>query len=72
MDDSKAKAAIMIDPWKLSIFERHLTQAGYAFENKGLMSDEALLLRVDTTNLVALSEVIKAANTEAALTGKPT
>lgn len=65
------KAAIVIDPWKLSIFDRHLTQSGYAFENAGLLHPDALLLRVDTTNLQALAHVVKAANTEAARTGAP-
>jgi hypothetical protein len=67
----KKKARIAIDPWKLPIFERHLTQAGYTFTNAGNISPEALLLRVDTTNLEALGVVLKAANTEAERTGKP-
>ena len=65
------KAAVAIDAWKLSIFERHLKQAGYAFENAGHLTAGTLVLRVDTTNLVALCEVVKAANTEAAQTGAP-
>ena len=32
-----SKAAITIDNWKLPIFERHLQQAGYVFENKGAL-----------------------------------
>ena len=65
------KAGIVIDPWKLPIFDRHLKQSGYAYENAGLMDAGALVLRVDTTNLQALGEVVKAANAEAAQTGKP-
>lgn len=65
------KIAIVIDPWKLSIFERHFTQSGYAFENAGLVSPDALLLRIDTSNVTALAEVVKAANAEAARTGAP-
>lgn len=63
------KAGIAIDDWKLPIFERHLSQAGYAFDNAGRIMAGTLLLRVDTENLVALSEVVKAANAEAAQTG---
>jgi hypothetical protein len=66
------KAAIAIDPWKLSIFERHLAQAGYSFENSGLLTKGALILKVNTENAEALHEVIRAANTEAAMTGAPT
>lgn len=64
------KAGIAIDAWKLPIFERHLRQAGYSFENAGLLLAGTLLLRVSTTNLTALAEVVKAANTEAAMTGE--
>lgn len=62
------KAAIAIDTWKLSIFERHLTQSGYSFENAGSLTEGVLVLKVETTNLVALQEVVKAATAEAAKT----
>ena len=65
------KAGIAVDDWKLPIFERHLRQAGYSFENSGYLTVGTLLLRVDTINLVALGEVLRAANTEAAMTGAP-
>jgi len=63
------KAAIVIDDWKLPIFERHLKQKGYKFENAGELTKATLVLRVDTQNLVALGEVVKAANAEAGKTG---
>ena len=65
------KAGIAIDEWKLAIFERHLQQAGYSFENRGLLVADTLLLRVDTSNLLALSVVLQAADTEAKMTGAP-
>jgi hypothetical protein len=37
-----AKAGIAIDDWKLPIFDRHLTQAGYSYANRG----EILALRI--------------------------
>lgn len=64
------KAGIAIDAWKLSIFERHLTQGGYAFVNAGSLTSDSILLTVTTENAVALAEVIKAANTEASRTGR--
>jgi hypothetical protein len=67
----KKMAGIVIEAWKLPIFERRLTQAGYTFANKGAMPGDALLLRVDTTNLEALAIVVQAANTEASQTGAP-
>jgi len=66
------KAGIAIDTWKLPIFERHLTQAGYSFENQGQLMKEVKVLSVTTDNVDALQVVIKAANTEAAQTGNGT
>lgn len=65
------KAAVAIDNWKLPIFERHLQQAGYSFERVDGLTKDAMILTVTTENLVALGEVVKAANTEAARTGAP-
>ena len=65
------KAGIAIEKWKLSIFERHLKQAGYTFKNTGDLTPDTLLLSVETTNTEALTEVLKAAMTEAARTGAP-
>jgi hypothetical protein len=65
------KAGIAIDTWKPSIFERHLTQAGYSFTNSGQLTKDCTILQVTTNNVIALQEVVKAANTEAALTGAP-
>ena len=63
------KAAIAIDDWKLPIFERHLSQAGYAYEQGPGLTADTLLLTVKTKNIVALESVVRAANTEAARTG---
>ena len=65
------KAAVAIDNWKLPIFERHLQQAGYSFERTDGLTADAMILTVTTENLVALGEVVKAANTEATRTGAP-
>lgn len=64
-------AGIIIDNWKLPIFERHLTQAGYSFEKPGGpggFTEDTMVLMVDTENIEALHEVVKAANKEAART----
>jgi hypothetical protein len=66
------KSGIAIDDWKLPIFERHLTQAGYAFENLGELTKGILLLTIETDNQTALAGVVVAANEEAHKTGKPT
>ena len=64
------KAGIAIDPWKLPIFERHLTQSGYKYETAGNPKGAFLTITVVTENPEALGEVVKAANVEAAKTGK--
>lgn len=63
------KCAIAIDDWKLPIFTRHLEQSGYTFKNNGSLIEGTLILSVETSNVDALANVIKAANTEAARTG---
>ena len=68
-DTNTKKAGIVLDNWKFPIFERHLKQAGYAFKRTDGFTADAMTLTVDAENLVALGEVLKAANTEAAQTG---
>jgi hypothetical protein len=65
------KAGIVIDPWKLAIFERHLKQAGYTYVNAGLIHKDGLVLRVDTINLEALNGVLQSAQHECKMTGAP-
>lgn len=64
-------AGITLDNWKFSIFERHLKQAGYSFEKTEGLPYDTMLLMVTTDNVIALGEVVKAANIEAAQTGAP-
>lgn len=67
--ETKMKAAIAIDDWKLPIFERHLTQAGYTWEQGRGLTENTMFLYVYTDNAQALETVVRAANTEAAKTG---
>lgn len=64
------KAAIVIDSFKLSIFERHLTQGGYTFVKSLGISPDTLILTVTTENTDALQVVVTAANTESANIGR--
>lgn len=63
------KVGIVVDTWKLSIFERRLTRAGYSYTNFGEMTEGVTTLTVVTDNPEALLAVTQAANTEAAQTG---
>ncbi len=62
------KAGIAIDAWKLPIFDRLLTAAGFTFTNVGQLTDGTLLLRVDTEESQRLAQVVLAANIECAKT----
>ena len=55
------KVGIAIDEWKLPIFERHLSQAGYAYTTKRL-GRNGLLLTVETDDAAALGVVVENAN----------
>lgn len=63
---SIVRAGIALDRWKLEIFERHLRDGGYAWENAGELPGGCLLLTVETENVETLGVVVKAANDEAA------
>lgn len=68
------KVGIAIDNWKLSIFERHLTQAGYTHKwEPGLTEDTGIIILYleRATQAAALAPIVKAANDEAARTGAP-
>lgn len=59
------KAAIAIDDWKLPIFTRHLSEAGYVFEQLPGVTDDSLLLMVNALSAKELEVVVRAANDEA-------
>lgn len=64
------KIGIAIDSWKLRIFERRLTKAGFVYGKHPGVTKDTLLLTVDTDDKDGLFTIVKAANTEAARTGK--
>lgn len=64
------KVGIAIDDWKLPIFERHLSKAGYIYDKKLGLTSDTLLLTVKTEDAATLEVVVRAANAEAATTRK--
>lgn len=58
-------AGIVIDDWKLPIFERRLKAAGYEFEQHPGVTSGTLLLKVQAESAAALQPVVEAANREA-------
>jgi len=65
------KIGIVLDAWKLTIFDRRLTKAGYTFKKLPGITADTLLLTVETDDKDGLHKVVTAANTEAARVGKP-
>ena len=64
------KAGIAIDAWKRPIFERRLREAGFSFTVVGELTKDTLALTVETNDMARLKIVVRAANTEAAVTKK--
>lgn len=61
----------MLDDWKIPIFERHLTEAGFTFEKKGNFTARTIVMTVDAeaARMGDLAIAIRAANTEARAQG---
>ena len=58
------KAGIAVDNWKLPVFRRRLTAAGYEYKDGGPLTSEATLLTVETSNMLALKKVIEECQAE--------
>lgn len=66
-------AAVMIDKWKLGIFEKHLKGAGFAYKQLDGVTVDTFMLKVEYGfgYLAKLQQVIVAAQTECGTTGAP-
>ena len=64
------KIAIVIDDWKIIIFDRRLKKAGFIYKKHPGVTADSLMLVVITDEKTKLAKVIKEANTEAYNTGK--
>lgn len=51
-------AAVVIDTWKLSIFESHLKDNGFAFTVVGNLTEDSLVIKVSYTDIELLKPVI--------------
>lgn len=60
------RAGIAVDNWKLPIFRKNLTAAGYVYEDGGPLVGETTLLTVETGDMLALKKVLEQCQTEAA------
>lgn len=58
------KAGLVIDAWKLPIFKKYLTEAGFSFEEKGAFTPDSVILHVQTESAEKLKPVVIAAQQE--------
>lgn len=58
------KASVICETWKRPSFERHLTAAGYQYEEQGAPVDGTIHLIVTFDNVDSLAAVVLAAQTE--------
>lgn len=58
------KAGIAVDNWKLPVFRKRLTEAGYSYQDSGALTNDATLLTVETADILKLKRVIEGCQTE--------
>jgi hypothetical protein len=65
-DSEAMKAGIAVDDWKLPVFRKRLTAAGYKYEDGGALTSGVTLLTVKTNNMFALKKVLEECQAECA------
>ncbi len=65
------KAGILVDDWKLPVFRRRLTEAGYDYEDGGAPRPGITILKVKTDKVMELADLLKECQDECARAGKP-
>ena len=68
---SLKNAAVIIDSWKLPIFEKQRKEAKYTYTIGKSITPNTLTLCVDYEWVAKLQPIIQVANDECARTGKP-
>jgi hypothetical protein len=58
------KAGIAVDDWKLAVFRKRLSEAGYKYEDGGPLFANVTLLTVETDNMLALKSLLEKCQTE--------
>jgi hypothetical protein len=53
------KASIAVDNWKLPVFRRRLTEAGYEYKDAGGFTADTTILTVETDNMLKLKQVLE-------------
>ena len=58
------KAGIAVDNWKLPVFRKRLTEAGFHYEDAGAFTCDTTILTVETDDMLALKSVIEKCQAE--------
>ena len=53
------KAGIAVDDWKLPIFRKRLTEAGFEYTDAGGLTHNTTVLTVETDDLLRLKSVVE-------------
>lgn len=53
------RAGIVVDNWKLPIFRKRLTEAGYTYTDAGGLTPDTTVLTVETDNMLKLKDVVE-------------
>ena len=60
----KMRAGIAVDNWKLPVFRKRLSEAGYDYNDCGQLIGDTTLLTVETNNMLALKKVLERCQSE--------
>lgn len=58
------KAGIVVDDWKLPVFRKRLTEAGFTYTDAGGLTHDTTVLTVQTDDLPRLQRVIQRCQNE--------
>jgi hypothetical protein len=58
------RAGIVVNNWKLPVFRKHLTSAGYEYQDGGALTHDTTLLTVDVSDGLALKKVLEQCQAE--------
>ncbi len=65
------RAGIVVDDWKLPIFRKRLTEAGYTYTDAGGLTHDTTVLTVVTDDVLKLKKVIELCQRQCKAQGKP-
>lgn len=65
------KAGIAVDNWKLPVFRKLLTEAGFQYTDAGGFTHDTTVLTVETDNILKLKKVLEQCQAECRKKGKP-